>query len=94
MVEKYIQFLSCRVLKLQIWNTCIYFQFHLILVVNVDRVYILRQSKDFEKNLNCQYIGQSVECVAPQKNERQQRKPVIDGIRNKKKQEQEVQNTL
>ena len=30
----------------------------------------------------------------PQKNERQQRKPVIDGIRNKKKrEEQEVQNT-
>ena len=24
-------------------------------------------------------------CVCPQKNERQQRKPVIDGIRNKKK---------
>ena len=31
------------------WKTCIYFQFHLILVVNVDRVYILCQSKHLKK---------------------------------------------
>ena len=30
------------------------------------------------------YLGQSAEFVCPQKNERQQRKPVINGIRNAK----------
>ena len=60
---------------MKIWKTfIIYFQFHLILVVNVDRVYILCQSKGFEKNPVC-----------PQKNERQQSRPVIDGKRRKKR---------
>ena len=54
---------------MKIWKTCIYFQFHLILVVNVDRV---------------TYLGQSAECLCSQKDERQQRKPVIDGIKNEK----------
>ena len=35
---------------MKIWKTCIYFQSQLILVVNVvDRVFILCQSKDFQK---------------------------------------------
>ena len=34
-------------------------------------------------------------CICPPKTERQRQKPVIDGVRNKKKREkQEVQNTL
>ena len=67
------------------WKTCIYFQSHLILAaVNVDRVYVLRQSKDFEKKISITYLGQSAKCVCPQKNKIQHRKPVIDGIRNEK----------
>ena len=33
-----------------------------MVVVNVDRVYKLCQSKDFEKNMNYLPIGQSAEC--------------------------------
>ena len=33
-------------------------------------------------------------CICSQKNEMQQRKPVIEGIRNKKKKEEEVYNTV
>ena len=43
------------------------------------------QSKDLEKNLN--YLGHSTDVYVHKwkTNERQQKKPVIDGIRNKKK---------
>ena len=50
MVEKYIQVSSSRVQKMKIWKTCTNFQFHLILVAYVYRVYILCQSKHFEIN--------------------------------------------
>ena len=37
---------------MKIWKTCIYFESQLILVVNVvDRVFILCQSKDFQKKI-------------------------------------------
>ena len=53
-----------------------------MVLVNVDRVYILCQSKDLEKTeLPRTLTG----CICSQKNERQQRKPVIDDKRNKKK---------
>ena len=40
------------------------------------------QSKDLEKNRNC---SGHYRCLCQQTNERQQRKPVIDGIKEKKK---------
>ena len=53
------------------------------MLVNADKVYI--QSNNFEKK--SELPRTLSRCVCPQKNERQQSKPVIDGIRNKKKQE-------
>ena len=67
---------------MKIWKkTCIQlpinFRFHLI-PVNVDRVYIFCvNERTQKKTLN--------RCLCPQKNERQQKKPVTHGIRNKKK---------
>ena len=55
------------------------------MLVNADKVYSYIQSNNFEKK--SELPGTLSRCVCPQKNERQQRKPVIDGIRNKKKQE-------
>ena len=52
------------------------------MLVNLDRVYSYIQSKDFGKNLN--HLGHSADVyICPQKNERQHKKPVIDGIRSK-----------
>ena len=53
------------------------------MLVNADKVYSYIQSNNFEKK--SELPGTLSRCVCPQKNERQQRKPVIDGIRNKKK---------
>ena len=52
------------------------------MLVNADKVYSYIQSNNFEKSELPRTLSR---CVCPQKNERQQRKPVIDGIRNKKK---------
>ena len=54
------------------------------MLVNADRVYnscIINQ-KTLKENLN--YLGRSADVHVHKKNEQQQRKPVIDGIRNKK----------
>ena len=54
-------------------------------MVNLDRVFILCPSKDLEKNLN--YLLSIVSRMCMSKKEwktTEQRKPVIDGIRNKK----------
>ena len=51
------------------------------MLVNADKVYSYIQSNNFEKKSE---LPRTLRCVCPQKNERQQRKPVIDGIRNKK----------
>ena len=65
----------------------------LAILVNVDRTMILFQSKDLENTELPE--GHSIDVICPQKIERQQRTPVIDGIGNKiKKEEQEVQNIL
>ena len=50
-----------------------------MILVNVGRVYLFCQSKKTElpRTLN--------RCICPQKNERQQRKLVRDGMRDKKK---------
>ena len=54
------------------------------MLVNVDRVYSYIQSKDFEKFF--EKLSRTLSrCVCLQKNERQQRKSVIDGLRNKEK---------
>ena len=56
-------------------------------IVKVDRIYSYihcANQKCLKKGLNYLPIWQSVEQVCPQKNERQQRKPVIDASRNKK----------
>ena len=49
------------------------------MLVNVDKVYsyiVSIKKSELRRTLS--------RCVCPQNNERQQRKPVIDGIRNKK----------
>ena len=51
------------------------------MLVNADKVYSYIQSNKFEKKSE---LPRTLRCVCPQKNERQQRKPVIAGIRNKK----------
>ena len=53
------------------------------MLVNVDRICSYIQSKDFEKK--SELPRTLSRCVCSQKNERQQRKPVIDDIRNKEK---------
>ena len=66
----------CRISKFGKNLVPIYFHFHLI-TVNVDRVYIyFVNEKTQKKTLN--------RCVCPQKNERQQKKPVTHGITRKK----------
>ena len=52
------------------------------MLVNADKVYSYIQSNNFEKKPELPRTLSR--CVCPQNNERQQRKPVIDGIRNKK----------
>ena len=52
------------------------------MLVNVGKVYSYIQSNNLEKKIKLPRTLSR--CVCPQKNERQQRKPVIDGIRNKK----------
>ena len=53
------------------------------MLVNVDKVYSYIQSNNFEKK--SELPRTLSRCVCPQKNERQQWKSVIDGIRNKEK---------
>lgn len=61
-VEKSIHVFLSRISKF--WKMCIYFQFHLMLV-NVERVSTLYQSKDMEK-MNC--LGHSTDVAkCPQK---------------------------
>ena len=53
------------------------------MLVNVDKVYSYIQSNNLE---NKSELPRTLNrCVCPQKNERQKRKPVIDGIRNKER---------
>ena len=53
------------------------------MLVNVDKVYRYIQSNNLEKK--SELPRTLSRCVCPQKNEQQQRKPVIDGIRNKER---------
>ena len=53
------------------------------MLVNVDKVYSYIQSNNLEKK--SELLRTLSRCVGPQKNEQQQQKPVIDGIRNKER---------